>query len=695
MISQEPAAGTPITAATSVTLVIGTVEQGDTVAVPNIVGRTVPEAEKLLKEVGLKLGQRSEKPGDPVGTVLDQSPAAGTRVSPGSAVNIVIAIAPPDDRIEVPELVGKSLQDAEKILKKVGLQVGRVSFRDDDRVDQVLEQAPKAGDRVAQDTAVDLIVGRARDVERTKVPRVTGQTLPGAAEILEAARLKVGEVSGSQEGRVTQQKPAAGAEVPVGTPVDLQLTGGRAFVDRLTRSVAADRGFATLEVAPTDLRARLVEAKVTTPKAAARVVEMENQQLQADLRSAQSDPRAEFPADGARRPGAAGGRGLSPQPMSATLAAASAAMPPAQRLENAPVLELVLMRVRLRARRRAAWLAHLHGRPEERSDFAAEPTLAACLDGRDAPDAEAAWYGQAEVAQPLNDELERVERALAGEAGARLRELQRMFRLSEPETALLETCLALALDPGLGAAFGHLQQSPARGYVTEPLAARLFGHGRRPMCEAGCPLTGWGLVAAGEAPAGEPVPMTVDPIVISWLQGELRMDPQLMGLGQVVEPRPPLAGWPVTATAHAIHRMVERGASARVLLIGPPASGRRTFAAAVAKHFGIMTLAVDTSEITRRRLERHLHARAAARGDGQQRRWSGTAAGCTGPGRATSRRRRSSSSPPMSTRACRRASTSSISGSRCRARRWTSAAASGGRPFRSPRPGRRTSWRSS
>jgi MoxR-like ATPase len=172
-----------------------------------------------------------------------------------------------------------------------------------------------------------------------------------------------------------------------------------------------------------------------------------------------------------------------------------------------------------------------------------------------------------------------------------------MFRLSEPETALLETCLALALDPSLGAAFGHLQQSPARGYVTEPLAARLFGHGRRLMCEAGCPLTGWGLVAAGEAPAGEPVPLTVDPIVIAWLQGELRMDPELMGLGQVVEPRPPLASWPVTATAHAIHRVVERGASARILLIGPPSSGRRTFAAAVAKHFGIMTVAIDTSEI--------------------------------------------------------------------------------------------------
>ena len=283
--------------------------------------------------------------------------------------------------------------------------------------------------------------------------------------------------------------------------------------------------------------------------------------------------------------------------MTAAFAAAAAGPGPAHPLESAPVMELVLMRVRLRARRRAAWLAHLQGGPASHLESATDASLAAAFDGRDAPDAEAAWYGRAQVAQPLSEELERVERALANEPGARLRELQRMFRLSEPEMDLLQTCLALALDPGLAAAFGHLQQSPARGCVTEPLAARLFGHGRRLLCDAGCPLTGWGLVTAGEAAAGEPAAVTVDPIVIAWLQGEPRMDPQLMGLGQVVEPRPPLASWPVAATAHAIHRVVERGSAARVLLVGPPASGRRTFAAAVASQFGMITLAVDTSEI--------------------------------------------------------------------------------------------------
>jgi beta-lactam-binding protein with PASTA domain len=180
----------------------------------------------------------------------------------------------------VPEVVGKALQDAEKILKESGLQPGRITFRDDARVDLVLEQSPKAGERVAKETAVDLIVGRAGEVEKVKVPRVIGQTLRGAAEILEAARLKVGEVSGPQDGKVREQRPAAGVEVQVGTPVDLRLSGGGEFVNRLTESIAADSGFATLEIAPEDLRERLVRARVTTPEVAQGVVEMDNQQLQ-------------------------------------------------------------------------------------------------------------------------------------------------------------------------------------------------------------------------------------------------------------------------------------------------------------------------------------------------------------------------------------------------------------------------------
>ena len=126
-------------------------------------------------------------------------------------------------------------------------------------------------------------------------------------------------------------------------------------------------------------------------------------------------------------------------------------------MSSASVLELILLQVRLRAQRRAAWLTQLGDNTEEGTQIALDASLAACLDGRDTPEVEAAWYERAEVVQPLNEELDRVERALAGSPGARLQQLCNLFRLSEPEMDLLQTCLAPAMDPSLGIVYAYLQ----------------------------------------------------------------------------------------------------------------------------------------------------------------------------------------------------------------------------------------------
>jgi hypothetical protein len=140
----------------------------------------------------------------------------------------------------------------------------------------------------------------------------------------------------------------------------------------------------------------------------------------------------------------------------------SAAEAVTEPVSSASVLELILLRVRLRARRRGAWLAQLGNDTEEGTLRALDPNLATCLDGRDTPEAEAEWYERAEVVQVLNEELERIEQALAGESGMRLQQLHSLFRLSEPEMDLLQTCLAPAIDPGLGMVYAFLQQYPAR-----------------------------------------------------------------------------------------------------------------------------------------------------------------------------------------------------------------------------------------
>lgn len=269
----------------------------------------------------------------------------------------------------------------------------------------------------------------------------------------------------------------------------------------------------------------------------------------------------------------------------------------AQPVSSASVLDLVLQRVRLMARRRAAWLAHLSDSARAESETMLSPDLEASLDGRDTSEGETLWFECAEIMQPLNEELGEIERRLAGEAGARLSQLASLFRLSQAELDLLQTCLALAIDPTLGMVYAHLQRHPARTYATGPFAARLFGYGYRSSWNPGCPLAVWRLVVAGEALPGESGPLAVDPLVVDWLQGELRMDPALVGLVQLVKPRKPFESWPVEATVLWIERGIQRELPMRILLAGPPLSGRRTFAAGIAARFGIQVLGVDTSEI--------------------------------------------------------------------------------------------------
>ena len=268
-----------------------------------------------------------------------------------------------------------------------------------------------------------------------------------------------------------------------------------------------------------------------------------------------------------------------------------------QPVSSATVQELVLQSIRLRARRRVAWLTHLGNNAEDNRLIALEANLASCLDGRDTLEAESAWYQYTKAVQPLNEELEVIEEMLAGKAGLRLHQLQNMFRLSDQEMVLIRVCLAVAVDPALAAVYAYLQRHPARNYATEILAARLFGLGFCSLWGPGGPLDVWGLISTNEASHGEPAPLVVDPLVVDWLNGELRMDPKLVGVVQIIEPREPLDSWPTEETVRTVQRILERESIARILLSGPPSSGRRSFASTVADRFNIQILCVDTSEI--------------------------------------------------------------------------------------------------
>ena len=105
VISQNPAAGVGVTAGSAVNLVVSTgpVPTPGPVAVPNVVNQTQAAATAAITGAGLVLGTVSQQSSTtvPAGSVISQNPSAGTSVSLGSAVSLVVSTGP----VAVPNVV--------------------------------------------------------------------------------------------------------------------------------------------------------------------------------------------------------------------------------------------------------------------------------------------------------------------------------------------------------------------------------------------------------------------------------------------------------------------------------------------------------------------------------------------------------------------------------------------------------------
>ena len=294
---------------------------------------------------------------------------------------------------------------------------------------------------------------------------------------------------------------------------------------------------------------------------------------------------------------------------------------------DAPAAEtdLIVGRIRLRALRRASWLERLW-------DGGTVTHAAMGLDGRDTVALEADWYRSDADMVRIGREIDAVDRRLAA-ADGRLRRIAELFSLTQTDVDMLTGCLAPMIEPALGPVFAHLHGWP---YPTDALVARLFGHApsRGPLWSPGGPAALWRLVTAGMARPGEPTPLICDPQVVHWLAGDLRLDPELVGVVRTLPVHAPLAGWPVAEIAAQVPTVRETGCGLRLLLDGPPGSGRRSCAAAIAAHLGLKALSVDTGAIADEnwpevyiRAQRLAHLAGVAlvwHGPGVARPWPGT-----------------------------------------------------------------------
>jgi len=154
-IGTEPAAGTQLSTAQAVTLLIS--RGVNTVTVPNVVGLDDQAALAALSNAGLSGVEVQRDSTEPQGKVLNQSPAAGKQVSRGSQVTIFASTG----AITVPDVTGQDRKTAVNTLKKAGFVVAvtEQTTTDPAQLNRVISEFPPGGSRGQRGDTVTISVG--------------------------------------------------------------------------------------------------------------------------------------------------------------------------------------------------------------------------------------------------------------------------------------------------------------------------------------------------------------------------------------------------------------------------------------------------------------------------------------------------------------------------------------------------------
>ena len=132
--------------------------------VPNLVGRTEREARFILGQRNLELQEVESKASAqyPSGLVISQIEQAGSKVKKGTKIGVVVSVGMETGNLKVPDLIGKNLEDAKRLIMESKLSVGKINFQPSTTVslNSVIDQYPKANTMTKENQKIDLFVNK-------------------------------------------------------------------------------------------------------------------------------------------------------------------------------------------------------------------------------------------------------------------------------------------------------------------------------------------------------------------------------------------------------------------------------------------------------------------------------------------------------------------------------------------------------
>ena len=216
VIRTQPPSNTVINPDSLVTIIVSVGPEA--FPIPYVLDIETERAIYVVEESGFILGQLLEVNDEsiPRGFVISQNPVAGTKMSPGTKVDLVVSKGP--SLIEISDLSRKSPEDAIQILETLGFEYELIEeYSEDVEIGLVSGTLPEAGEIVTPDQLIQVVVSLGIRIE---MPEVDGLSYEDAINILEELGL-VATVVGDTNGKVRKQIPRKGEFVEPGQVVEL------------------------------------------------------------------------------------------------------------------------------------------------------------------------------------------------------------------------------------------------------------------------------------------------------------------------------------------------------------------------------------------------------------------------------------------------------------------------------------------
>jgi eukaryotic-like serine/threonine-protein kinase len=222
---------------------------GQALSVPEFSGLSLQEAQKVALDQGLRLQVIDSVyiQGKPGGTIVAQNPSPSLKVKSNRIIFITLN-AINAEKVEVPNVMGLSLRQAEAIIETRGLKLGITSYVPDVAVNYVLKQLYRNREitpntKINKGSRIDLVVGMGVSNEQSALPNLVGLSIDNARQTLSQAILNFGAIvydnsvetfDDSIKAVIWRQKPefSPGNTINLGSSIDVYLTVDQSKVNK-------------------------------------------------------------------------------------------------------------------------------------------------------------------------------------------------------------------------------------------------------------------------------------------------------------------------------------------------------------------------------------------------------------------------------------------------------------------------------